>query len=139
MGVRVKASGRYELFEDQHGHRFLVLDAKRWYVWIEGQKSPIIVRTRPGRSKKRVIQKGKFFYVDFEDDPKFSDMPHLFLQKGQRYLEFLLPNGLPDERDPQKRLVVTQKTITRRELENYLKEEGAMRAPPRSRARHAAA
>jgi hypothetical protein len=139
MAVKVKALGRYELFEDEHRHRFLVLDGERWYVWIEGQKSPIIVRTRPGHSKKRVIQRGKFFYVDFEDDPKFSDMPHLFLQKGQRYLEFLLPNGLPDDRDPQKRFVVTRKTLAREALEDYLKQAGAMRALPRSRARHAAA
>jgi hypothetical protein len=122
MAVSVKDQGSYELFEDSHGHRFLVLNGKRWYVWIEGQKSPLIVRTGPGHEKKRVIQSGKFYLADFKDDPEFRDMPHLFLQRGERYREFLLPNGLPTDRDPQKRFVVTRHTIAREELERHLKQ-----------------
>jgi hypothetical protein len=121
MPARLKDSGRYSLFEDQHGHRFLVLNGERWYVWIEAQKSPILVRTDSDHKKKRDIQHGKFFLVDFKDDPKFKDMPHLFLQKGNAYQEFLVPNGLPTDRDPQKRFVVTRHTLPKKELEAYLK------------------
>jgi hypothetical protein len=85
------------------------------------------------------VQQGKYFLVDFKDDPNFRDMPHLFLEKGERYQEFLLPSGLPTKLDPQKRLVVTRKTIAREELEDYLQKSGARRVPARSRTRHAAA
>jgi hypothetical protein len=64
-------------------------------------------------------------------------MPHLFLQKGERYREFLLPNGLPTDRDAQKRLVATRKTLPKDELETYLKP--VRRATRRSRAHRAAA
>jgi hypothetical protein len=62
-------------------------------------------------------------------------MPHLFLQSGERYREFLLPNGLPDYPDPQKRLVVTRHFLDKRELERYLLANAG--ATPR-RVRHAA-
>jgi hypothetical protein len=120
MGLRIEDSGRYVLREDAHGHRFLVLNEERWFVWIEGQKSPLIVRTGPGHEKLRALRRGRFYLVDFQDDPNFRDMPHLFLQVGERYQEFLLPNGLPDERDPQKRFVVTRKFVAKDELERYL-------------------
>jgi hypothetical protein len=53
-------------------------------------------------------------------------MPHLFLQKGDKYKEFLVPNGLPTEDDPQKRFVVTRNSLSQEELEHYLKHP----APP---------
>jgi hypothetical protein len=125
MTVKVKDSGRYELLEDEHGHRFLVLNGARWYVWVAGQKSPIIVRTDSGHQIERRVQRGRFYFVDFKDDPEFRDQPHLFLQNGDAYQEFLLPNGLPTQRDPQKRLVVTRKKIAKKELERYLKRAAA--------------
>jgi hypothetical protein len=119
MAIKVKDRGRYELVEDEHGHRFLIV-GKRWYVWIEGKKSPILVRTGSDHRRKRVLQRGEFLYVDFKRDPKFRDMPHLFLEKGRHYWELLLPNGLPSSTDPQKRLVVSRKALPKKELEDYL-------------------
>lgn len=124
MSIKIKDSGQYELVQDSHRHRFLVLNGKKWYVWIQGQKSPIVVRTDSSHEIKRVVQRGKCYYVDFKDDPKFRDMPHLFLQKGDEYQEFLLPNGFPTQSDPQKRFVVTRKTIPADELEAYLGAAG---------------
>jgi hypothetical protein len=118
MAIEVKDRGGYELVEDEHGHRFLVL-GKRWYAWIEGKKSPILVRTDSDHRKERVLQRGKFLYVDFKDEPKFRDVPHLFLEKGDEYQELLLPNGFPTRSDPQKRLVVSRKALPKKELEHY--------------------
>jgi len=118
MGVRIRASGEYELREDAHRHRFIVLDGKRWYVWITGQKSPILVRSKHEHPTVRTLQRGRYYVVDFKDDPEFRDMPHLFLQKGERYREFLLPNGLPTDRDPQKRFVVTRTLLPASKVEH---------------------
>jgi hypothetical protein len=131
MAVRIKDSGRYRLLQDPHGHRFLVLDGKRWYVWIEAQRSPILVRTDPDHEVRRELQSGKFVYVDFRNDPQFRDMPHLFLQKGDKYQEFLLPNGFPTRSDPQKRFVVTRRRLPMHELEAYLEHPTAPRAARR--------
>ena len=120
MAIRVKNRGRYELVEDQHGHRFLALGSRRWYAWIEGQKSPILVRTGPNHRKERILQRGRYFYVEFKEDPKFRDVPHLFLERDDGYQELLLPNGFPTGTDPQKRLVVSRHTLPKDELEDYL-------------------
>jgi hypothetical protein len=137
MPVRIQESGKYELLEDAHGHRFLVLEGKRWYAWIDAQRSPILVRTNSAHEVERSLQRGKFFLVDFKRDPKFRDMPHLFLQKGDRYQEFLLPNGLPTENDPQVRFVVTRHSLSKQDLESYLKHP-APPAPGEERLRRSA-
>ena len=120
MAIKVRSRGRYELVEDEHGHRFVVLGGTRWYAWIEGQKSPLLVRTGSTHRKQRILQRGRYFYVEFKDDPKFRDVPHLFLERGGEYQELVLPNGLPTGPDPQKRLVVSRHTVPKRELEDYL-------------------
>jgi hypothetical protein len=99
--IRVLYQGRYELFETIHHHRILVLDGRRWFARIEGQLGELLVRTGPNHVKDHTIQSGQFFLVDVEDDRKFKDMPHLFLQRGDEYQELLLPDGLPTDDDPQ--------------------------------------
>ena len=83
MALSIISRGRYELFEDEHGHRFVALGGRRAYAWIEGQKSPLLVRTGSNHRKQRVLQR--------------RDMPHLFLESGEEYQELVLPNGLPTD------------------------------------------
>jgi hypothetical protein len=128
VAIKIISRGRYELYEDEHGHRFVVLGGRHWYAWIQGQKSPLLVRTGSNHRTQRVLQRGKYFYVDFKGDPEFRDLPHLFLERGDKYQELVLPNGLPTGSDPQKRLVVSRHTLPKSELENYL---GARAVTPR--------
>lgn len=121
MPAHVQQQGDYELFETDHHHRILTLDKKGWYAWVQGQQGEILVHSDSDHKKDRTIQKGKFRLVDFEDDPKFKDMPHLFLEKSDRYQEVMLPNGLPTERDHQKKVILTDETITEKDLDDYLK------------------
>jgi hypothetical protein len=121
MPAIVLEKGRYELFETNHHHRILVLNQKEWFAWVEGQQGDILVLSDSDHQKVRTLQQGQFYLVDFRDDPKFKDMPHLFLQDGDRYQELMLPNGLPTEQDRQKRVVKTDETLSREELEEYLK------------------
>ena len=128
----MRAQGYYELFETTHQHRILVLDHKRWFAWVEGQQGEILVRSDADHQKDHTIQKGQFYLVDFEHDPTYKDMPHLFLQKGDRYEEVMLPNGLPTEQDHQKKLVKTDNTLAQDELAEYLKHP-APQGPGESR------
>jgi hypothetical protein len=121
MSVKVKDKGHYKLFETTHGHRILVLNNKRWFAWIEGQQGEILAHSDSDHQKDHTIQKGEFYLVDFENDPKYKGMPHLFLQKEDHFEELVLPNGLPTEEDHQKKLVTTDETVPRDELTNYLK------------------
>jgi hypothetical protein len=129
MPISIKDQGKYELFETDHGHEILRLDGERgtqWFAVVRGQKGDILVRSNSDHVKQRTIQSGRFYLVDFIEDPKFKDKPHLFLQNGNRYEEWMVPNGLPTDSDPQKRVVLTHDILEKNELEQYLRHP----APP---------
>lgn len=48
-------------------------------------------------------------------------MPHLFLEKGGSYQELMVPDGLPTEQDNQKKVVWTDDTLQKKELDGYLR------------------
>jgi hypothetical protein len=120
MPVETRDEGRYELFETTHGHRILVLNGERWFAWIEGDEGEILVHSDSDHEKDRTIREGEFFVVDFEEDPKYKDMPHLFLQDGEEFREYMIPNGLPTEGDYQKKVVTTDERLPREKLKEYL-------------------
>jgi hypothetical protein len=120
MAARIRAQGRYELFETAHHHKVLVLDKKQWFAAVEGQQGDILVKSNEEHEKAHMLQDGKFFIVEFKDDPKFNDVTHLFLENGEMYQEIILPNGLPSNRDTQKRIVWTDDTMPKDDLEYYL-------------------
>jgi hypothetical protein len=118
--VKVQQQGPYELFETAHQHRILVLNQNQWFAWVQGQQGELLVHSDADHKKAQTIQKGRFYFVDFEHDPTYKDMPHLFLQKGDYFEEVMLPNGLPTEEDHQKKLVKTDNVLPEGELEEYL-------------------
>jgi hypothetical protein len=118
--AKVQQQGQYELFETAHQHRILVLNQNQWFAWVQGQQGEILVHSDSDHKKAQTIQKGRFYFVDFEHDPTYKDMPHLFLQKGEDFEEVMLPNGLPTEEDHQKKLVKTDNILPEGELEEYL-------------------
>ncbi|MDQ3965213.1 MAG: hypothetical protein M3246_01980 [Actinomycetota bacterium] len=122
MTVKINDKGDYELFETTRGHRILVLNGERWFAWVEGQQGEILVHTDSDHEKDHTIQEGEFYLADFEDDPNYRDMPHLFLQKEDRFEELILPNGLPTEQDKQKKIVSTDETVPQDELTSHLEQ-----------------
>jgi hypothetical protein len=121
MSADVKDKGDYELFETTRGHRILVLNGERWFAWVEGDQGELLVHSDSDHEKDHTIQEGQFYLADFQDDPKFQDnQPHLFLQKGDEFQELIVPNGLPTERDHQKRVVSTNDTVPRDDLTDHL-------------------
>ena len=120
MPVHIQEQGSYELFETTKGHRILVLNDEMWYAWVQGQQGEILVRSDADHKRKRVLQRGQFRLVDFEEDPTYKDMPHLFLQEEDHYQELMVPNGLPTDQDHQKKVVATDETLPKDELDSYL-------------------
>jgi hypothetical protein len=122
MTVKINGKGHYELFETARGHQILVLNDEQWFAWVEGQQGEILVHTGSDHEKDHTIQEGKFYLADFENDPKFQDQPHLFLQHGDRFQEVILPNGLPMEHGHQKKVVGTDETVMQDELTTHLEQ-----------------
>ncbi len=122
MTVKINDKGDYELFETTRGHRILVLNGERWFAWVEGQQGEILVHTDSDHEKDHTIQEGEFYLADFEDDPNYRDMPHLFLQNEDHFEELILPNGLPTQQDKQKKIVSTDETVPQDELTSHLEQ-----------------
>jgi hypothetical protein len=79
-----------------------------------------LVDTDEEHQKDHTVGEGKFLLLDFEQDPKFKDMPHLFLERDGSYHEVMLPNGWPTSSDKQKKVIDTNNDISKEELEKYL-------------------
>ncbi|HEX9564845.1 MAG TPA: hypothetical protein VF981_12765 [Gemmatimonadaceae bacterium] len=120
MAATVQLRGRYELFETRNHNRILVLDRDRWYAWVQGEQGEVLVRSDPDHERQRTLQDGEYYLVDFTNDPRFTDLPHLFLQRGERFQEVILPNGLPTDDDVQKKVILADATVDMDELPEYL-------------------
>lgn len=125
MSATVQRHGRYTLFETPRNNRILVLGDNQWFAWVSGQQGEILVRSDDEHERERTIQEGEFYLVDFENDPDFTDMPHLFLGSNGEFQELILPNGLPTDDDVQKRVVTTEKTVGDGELKQHLGAAGS--------------
>ena len=120
MTATVQRHGRYELFETPRENRILNLGSDLWFAWVTGDQGEILIRSDQDHERERTIQEGEYYLVDFQSDPSFTDVPHLFLERDGRFQEVILPNGIPTVDDTQKRIVNTEKTVERDELEQHL-------------------
>jgi hypothetical protein len=124
MRGKLESEGHYELFETTHGNQILNLNNKDFFAVIKGKRGDILVATDSNHKKSKTIKEGQFYLADFEDDPEFSDMTHLFLQEGNKYREWLLPNDKPTEKDYQKKLVKSENLVSKSKVEKHIKGEG---------------
>jgi hypothetical protein len=134
MTATVQRHGRYALFETPRENRILTLGNDLWFAWVQGDQGDILVLSDGDHERARTIQEGEYYLVDFQADPSFTDVPHLFLERSDHFQELILPNGLPTPDDTQRRVVETEKTIDRAELERNLArstrpESGEERVP----------
>ena len=127
MSATVQRHGQYRLFETHQGNRILALGDGLWFAWVNGEQGEIIVRSDSDHERVRTLQEGEYYLVDFREDASFTDAPHLFLERDGEFQEMILPNGLPTDDDVQKRVVTTERTISRGELERHLAVSGGVR------------
>lgn len=123
MSTKTKRTGKYELFKSTKGNDLLHLKRKGWYALIEGQKGEMIVQSDSDHQKQRTLQEGIYYIAEFEDDPEFNDVPHLFLEKGEKFKEYILPNGLPTSRDKQKKIIRSKRLVSKKKVETHLKSK----------------
>ena len=121
MSVDLKKEGKYDLFNTTEDHQILNLDDKRFFAIVEGQKGDIIVLSDSDHKKKKSVSSGKYYYADFNDDPEFKDMTHLFMEDGKNFREFILPEGFPGKKDKQKKLVRPSGKLSKKKVEEHVK------------------
>lgn len=118
--------GKYELFETTNGHQILNLNNKEFYAVVEGQRGDILVRSDADHKKQKTVKKGDFYLAEFDDDPEFNDIPHLFLQESKnQYREWILPRGTPGDNDHQKKLVRSGNKVGKDKVKYHTEGTGA--------------
>lgn len=124
MQGKLEGEGKYELFETTKGHQILNLDGKKWFAVVKGKYGDILVKSDSDHKKKKTLKKGKFYHADFDDDPEFRDLPHLFLEEGDKFREWILPNDAPSNKDYQKKLVKSDNLVDKSTVEYHVKGAG---------------
>ena len=122
MKKTLKKQGHYELFETTKGHQILTLDEQDWFALIETNQGELIVHSDSDHEKEKTLQKGDFYLADFQDDPDFNDIPHLFLQEKDQYGELILPNGLPTSQDHQKKLIRSDEKFSADKVKQHVQD-----------------
>lgn len=121
MKNKVRKDGNYELFVTTKNHTILTFDNKDWYAVVKGQQGDILVGSDTNHEKSEILAKGKYILIEFQDDPDFNDTPHLFLQKGNKYEEWILPKELPSNKGDKVKVVKTKETISEQKIEEHIK------------------
>lgn len=121
MENKVKKEGKYELFVTTKDHRILFLDDDEWFAVIEGQLGEILIKSNSDHQRKRTIMQGKYLLVDFNEDPEFKDIPHLFLEKTNKYEEWVLPNGLPINKGEKVKIINTKHKVDSKKIYERIK------------------
>lgn len=124
MRGKLKKEGNYELFKTTNGNDILNLDNDNFYALVEGQKGDIIVASDADHKKDKTLLKGKYYYADFDDDPEFQDMEHLFMEDGEKFSELILPEGMPTSGDHQKKLIRESKKLSKDKVMEHVKGKG---------------
>ncbi|PRY09968.1 Rho termination factor-like protein [Pontibacter ummariensis] len=124
MHGKLKKEGNYELFQTTKGHEILTLDQQDWYAVVETSQGHILVKSDADHKKDKTVDKGAYYLADFEDDPEFKDMPHLFLKDGKKYKEFVIPQGMPTEGDTRKKVIMPDEEIKEGKVEYHVKGSG---------------
>ena len=124
MRGKLKEEGNYELFKTTNGNDILNLDDNNFYALVKGQQGDIIVASDADHKKEKTLLKGKYYYVDFDNDPEFQDMEHLFMEDGDKYRELILPEGMPTSGDHQKKLIRESKKLSKVKVLEHVKGKG---------------
>ena len=119
MACTITREGTYELFRTSNHNRILVLD-DQYFAIVEGQKGELLVGTDSDHEKDETLKTGSFKLVEFDNDARFQDTPHLFLEHGDHYDEAILPRGLPSGKGEREKYIYTDHHLAIDDLDQYL-------------------
>lgn len=115
--------GNYEIFKTTEGNQILRLGKNDIYAIVETNQGHILVTTDGDHEKEKTVQKGKYYLIDFDEDPTFQDNPHLFLEKGAKFQELVLPRGLPTESEKRNKVIFADDKVEEDKIKRHAKNE----------------
>ncbi len=112
--IQIVQRGQYQLIETKRRIKILVLDNKEAFAWINaGAIGEILVASHRSHRAASLLAVGSYRLYRVSDEPALTDQPHLELSVGNgSWQGYLLPTGLPTNRQGRKRIVPTPEHIT---------------------------
>lgn len=106
-------SGSYKLIETRSNIKILYLDSQP-YAWIAAQTiGRLLIWSHVPHSSDCDLAMGAYRLYDVENEPYLTDMQHLELEFGKNAWQgYLLPTGMPNEKDLRTRFIPTTEIIT---------------------------
>lgn len=106
-------TGSYKLIETKANIKILYLDNQA-YAWVYAKSiGQLLVMSRVPHRTDRDLAMGNYQIYSVDDEPYLTDLQHLELEYGRNAWQgYLLPTGLPTEKDTRTRLIPTTQIIT---------------------------
>jgi hypothetical protein len=123
MENKLNKKGNYEIFKTTGDNEILRLGEDEVFAIVEINRGHILVKTDEDHEKQETIEKGQFYLMSLEEDPAFQDMPHLFIEKGAKYQELVLPSGLPDHNQDRKKIIFTREKVDEEKIRLHSKDK----------------
>ena len=119
--VKLVLQGKYKIIETWGETRILILDDKDRYAWIHASGiGEILVTTKKKFTSHYTIARGKFRVYEVRKEAELIDGLHLELYVGEGLWQgYLLPTGLPKNKDIRNKIVPTNQIITQASLARF--------------------
>lgn len=111
--IQLVVSGTYRLFETKANHKILALKDLDGFAWIPvNGRYEILVTTHKEHAEDCVLSTGQYRLFSIVDEDDYVDLHHLELEVGpDQWQGYLLPRGLPDDRDIRNRIIPTRELL----------------------------
>lgn len=113
--IQLIGEGSYRLIETRNLTKILTLDETNSFAWVSaGGIGEILVNTERIFMPFHTLSSGKYRIYKVKDEPDLTDLAHLELFIGEgNWQGYLLPTGLPNEKDKRNRIIATKEIITK--------------------------
>ena len=122
MTIELKRKGTYETFKTTKNHKILVLDNNDYYAWVSTSQGNLLVLTDSDHEKLESINNGDYVLLTPQNEPDWKDnVDHLEMKENGKYRTYMLPNGLPQGDDKQKKIIETEDYLSDEKISRILK------------------
>lgn len=112
--IKLIKQGDYKIVETWGETRILDLGSNGKFSWIFAKNiGEILVTTKKNFNNLYTLARGQFRLYEVRGEPNLTDLKHLELYVGEgSWQGYLLPTGLPNEKDIRNRIIPTPEIIT---------------------------
>lgn len=113
--IKTLQKGNYKLLETKNQTKILILDDKKTFAWVDVEEiGEILITSHKNHDTDTILSLGSYKLYDVKDEPDFVDLQHLELEVGKNTWQgYLLPTGLPDNKDKRNRIIPTKEVISK--------------------------